>query len=114
MNEIVSASNPRLKAGSTYLERSGLQKSEWRVTVFDAPKRQVHVGRVGFMGDVIREFRVEPDGEGATLRQTISFTIMPGFTRPFGWLAEELFVKRMVRKRLVQSCEGAKGLLEGE
>lgn len=101
MNEIVSASNPRLKAGSTYLERSGLQKSEWKVTVFDAPKRQVHVGRVGFMGDVIREFRVEPDGEGATLRQTISFTIMPGFTRPFGWLAEELFVKRMVRKRLV-------------
>jgi len=113
-DEIVTSSHSRLKAGSTYLERSGLERSEWRVTSFDAPRRQVHAGRVGFMGEVTREFVVEPAGEGsATLRQTIGFTLMPGVTRPFGWLGGQLFVRRMVRSRLAQSGAAAKAMLEG-
>ena len=112
-DEIISTSHSRLKAGSTFVERSGLERSEWRVTSFDAPRRQVHVGRVGFMGEVTRELAVEPAGEGSLLRQTISFKIMPGFTRPFGWLGEQLFVKRMVRNRLVASGEAAKAMQGG-
>jgi hypothetical protein len=113
-DEIISASHSRLKAGSTFVERSGMERSEWRVTSFDAPRRQVHAGRVGFMGEVTREFIVEPAGdEAAVLRQTISFKIMPGLTRPFGWLGERLYVNRMVRNRLTQSGEAAKAMLEG-
>ena len=78
-DEVISTSHSRLKAGSTFVERSGLERSEWRVTSFDAPRRQVHIGRVGFMGEVTRELAVEPAGEGSLLRQTISFKIMPGF-----------------------------------
>jgi hypothetical protein len=111
-NEIVSTSHSRLKAGSTYVVRSGLDQSEWKVTSFDAPRRQLHVGRVGFMGEISREFIVEETSEGALLRQTITFRIMPGITRPFGWLGEQLFVKRMVRTRLAQSGAAAKALLE--
>lgn len=110
-NEIMSASHSRLKAGATFQERSGRDLSDWKVTIFDPPNRQTHVGVVGFIGEVKREFLVEPDGEGATLQQTISFTVMPGVARPFGWLAEALFVKRFVRSRMVQSGEGLKALL---
>jgi hypothetical protein len=110
-DEILSASVSRLKLGSTYDERSGTERSSWQVTSFDPPRRQVHTGTVGFMGEVTREFVVEPAGERAELRQTISFTVMPGFTRPFGLLAEKLFVERMVRKRLTQSGEGLKAAL---
>ncbi len=104
-NEILSTSASRLKLGSTYEERSGNERSSWKVTSFDAPRRQVHAGTVGFMGQVTREFVVEPAGEGAELRQTISFDVMPGLARPFGLLAEKLFIERMVRRRLTQSGE---------
>jgi hypothetical protein len=67
-NEILSASHSRLKFGSTYEQRSGMDKSVWRVTMFNPPRIQAHVGAVGFMGEVNREFRVEPDGEGTVLR----------------------------------------------
>ena len=110
-NEIVSTSHSRLKAGSVYVVRSGLERSEWKVTSFDPPRRQVHAGRVGFMGEIEREFIVEEAGEGALLRQTITFRIMSGITRPFGWLGEQLFVNRMVRKRLLQSGAAAKAIL---
>ena len=111
-NEIMSASHSRLKAGATFQERSGRDLSDWKVTIFDPPNRQTHVGVVGFIGEVKREFRVEPDGEGAALRQAISFTVMPGVARPFGWLAEKLFVEGFVRNRLVQSGDAIKALLE--
>ncbi|MHA1559050.1 MAG: SRPBCC family protein [Alphaproteobacteria bacterium] len=110
-NEILSASHSRLKFGSTYEERSGMDKSVWRVTLFNPPRVQAHVGAVGFMGEVTREFLVEPYGEGTELRQTISFVVMPGLMRPFGWLAEKLFVERMVRKRLDASGRGLQVVL---
>ncbi len=112
-NEILSASHSRLKFGSTYEERSGMEKSSWRVTLFNPPRVQTHVGKVGFMGEVTREFVVEAEGEGSTLRQTVSFTVMPGITRPFGWLAEKLFVDRMVRKRLEASGLGLRATIAG-
>ncbi len=111
-DEILSASASRLKFGATYEERSGTDHSSWKVMAFDPPRRQVHVGKVGFMGEVTREFIVAQAGKGAELKQTISFTIMPGFTRPFGWVAEKLFVVGMVRKRLTQSGAGLKAMLE--
>ena len=61
-NEILSASHSRLKFDSTYEERSGMDKSSWRVTLFNPPSVQAHVGTVGFMGKVTREFAIEPDG----------------------------------------------------
>lgn len=110
-NEILSASHSRLKFGSTYEERSGMDKSAWRVSLFNPPRVQAHIGAVGFMGEVTREFRVEPDGEGTELHQTISFVVMPGVMRPFGWLAEKLFVERMVRKRMEASGHGLSATL---
>ena len=113
-DEILSASHSRLKFGSTYQERSGMEQSTWRVTLFNPPRHQAHVGKVGFMGEVTREFSVEPEGEAARLRQTVDFTVMPGITRPFGWLAERLFVNRMVRKRMEASGAGLQALHAAE
>jgi len=46
-NEILSASNARLKAGVTFEVRSGMEKTSWRVTFAEDPWRMVHAGRVG-------------------------------------------------------------------
>jgi len=113
-DEIRSASASRLKLGSTYEERSGNDRSSWTVTSFDPPRRQVHAGKVGVLGKVTREFVVEAAGEGAELRQTISFDVMPGITRPFGLLAEKLFIERLVRRRLTQSGEALGRALASE
>ena len=114
-DEIVTADRSRLKAGSTYEVRTAMDRSRWRVEIFEEPDRMVHVGTVGFLGKVRREFAVVANGEGgAELRQTIDSTVMAGITRPFGWLAEKLFVERMLRNRMTQSGNALRDLLAGE
>lgn len=114
-DEITTADHSRLKVGSVYEVRSAMEGSRWRVDVFEEPDRMVHVGTVGFLGEVRREFAVVGVEDGETeLRQTIGCTVMPGITRPFGWLAEKLFVERMLRKRMTQSGQGLRHLLVGE
>lgn len=114
-DEIVAADRSRLKAGSTYEVRTAMDRSRWHVDVFEEPDRMVHIGTVGFLGKVRREFAVVGTGNGAAqLRQTIGVTVMAGVTRPFGWLAEKLFVERMLRQRMTQSGKALRDLLAAE
>jgi len=100
-----------LHEGAVYRERSHVgpvkQVSEWRVTEFDAPHRQVHIGRVGPMRPTLTMV-MEPEGQGTRFPQTIEFSLSLG---PLAGLVERLPASQM-RKGLVATNDGFKTFAE--
>lgn len=112
-DEILSASERPLVAGSTYRERSGRDESDWKVVEFERPHRQVHVGDVPFLGPVTVEMTLHPVEDGTEFEHAISYRVMPRL-RPLGWLIERLYVDRYALKGMRRTRDDAKRLIESE
>lgn len=113
-DEILWTSDAPLRAGSTYKEREGKDgESTWRVTEFDRPRRQVHVGDVPFLGEITVEMDLLPRDGGTDFRHAISYEVLPRF-RPLGWLIERVYVDRYARKGMDQTHAAAKRLTESD
>lgn len=109
--EIVEASDRPLVAGSTYVERDGKDVSHWRVVEFDRPRRQVHVGKVPFLGEVVVEMDLQPTGDGRTsFHHVVRYAVMPRL-RPAGWLVEKVYVDGYARRGMARTHADAKRLI---
>ncbi len=105
----------QIEAGAVYEEVSTLgpkrSTSTWRVTEFDPPGRQVHVGRLPF-GPVELTIETRPNGTGGTvLDHTVEITAFPQF-RPLGWLLERLLLVRVFESDMTESLDAFAELVE--
>lgn len=102
--------------GTVYREYGGVgpisSESEWEITAFEPPSRQVHVGDLGIMRpELIMTFE-ERDG-GTRFTQELAFRALPA-VRPLGWLLEKLFIERSMRSGLQETQRNLKRLAETE
>ena len=115
-DEMLYVSEGEVGVGTVYRERGGVgpfkSVSEWRITEFDPPHRQVHVGDLGVM-KMAFALELEPTGRGTLMRQTGDFRMMP-FFRPLGLLLEALFVRRQMESGGRSTLANAKRILEAE
>lgn len=104
--------------GTTYSEVGGLGpmtgESEWVITEFDPPRRQVHEGDDGTVRTGLT-IEIEPvrGGEYSRLHQTIELV----FPRWLGLLARvlgPLFLRRMAATALERTVQNAKRIVESE
>lgn len=105
----------RIEDGAEYEEVSTLgpkrSTSRWRVTEFDPPERQVHLGELPF-GPVELTIRTRPDGNGGTtLDHTVELTAFPRF-RPLGRLLERLVLVRAFEGDMEESLTAFSELVE--
>lgn len=108
-------SGDRIEAGAEYEEVSHLgpkrSTSQWRVTEFDPPHRQVHEGMLPF-GPVTLTIEIRPNGDGGTiLDHTVEVTAFPRF-RPVGWLIERLVLVRRFERDMTESLAAFTELVE--
>lgn len=104
--------------GTEYSEIGGLGpmtgESEWVVTEFDPPRRQVHEGDDGTV-QTIMTIEIEPVGDGDSTRvhQTIELVFPPWLrliARILGWL----FLTRMAATAVEETIQNAKQIIESE
>jgi uncharacterized protein YndB with AHSA1/START domain len=104
--------------GMIYREFGGLgpmtDESEWIITTFDPPRKQVHRGDDGTVQTLLT-FEIEPmdGGESTRLHQTIELVFPRGFrllARLLGWL----FLRRMAASALEETVLNAKRIVEKE
>lgn len=107
-----------VREGTEYSEIGGLGpmtgESEWIVTEFDPPRRQVHEGDDGTVRTVLT-IEIDPvaGGESTRLHQTIELVFPRGFrviARLLGWL----FLSRMATTALEKTVQNAKRMVESE
>lgn len=115
-DELTYLSDGDVGVGTVYREYGGVgpmaSESEWEITVFEPPARQVHVGDLGIMQPELTMRFEERDG-GTRFTQQLSFRALPAF-RPLGWLLEQLFIKRTMRSGLRGTQRNLKRLAETE
>lgn len=113
-DELTYLSEGEIGVGTIYREVSGVgpirSESEWEITVFEPPKRQVHVGDLGIM-DIVLTMTLEDQAGWTRFTQTVEIEAFPGF-RPVGWMLETLFIKRVMRSGLVESQAKLKQMAE--
>lgn len=115
---MISVDDGPVGEGTVYREYGGLgpmkAESEWVVTAFDPPRRQVHEGDDGSVQTVlIIELEPEDGGERTRLHQTIELIFPPGFrllARLLGWL----FLRRMAANALEETVQNATRIVETE
>lgn len=101
--------------GTVYREVSkiGLKKSEteWKVTYFDTPHMQAHeCSEPDFKATLT--MRVEDNGDGtSTLFHITEYELMPN-ARFLGGLVEVLFIRRLMNRKLHDSLENCKRMIE--
>lgn len=102
--------------GTVYREKGGPGplnfESEWRVTEFDPPRRQVHHGNIGIMQPVLT-FELDPLDGYTRVHQTVDFELLP-HVKPLGRLLERLFVRRMMQRALNTTVRNLKQVIEEE
>lgn len=100
--------------GTVYREKGGPgplnAESEWRVTEFDPPRRQVHRGNLGIMQPVLT-FELDPLDGYTRVHQTVDFELLP-HVNPLGRLLERLFVRRMMQRALNATIRNLKRVVE--
>lgn len=115
-DELRYISDGEVGEGTVYREYGGIgpmaSESEWEITVFDPPNRQVHVGDLGIMTPELTMIFEERNG-GTRFTQEIEFKALPA-VRPLGWLLEQVFIKRAMRSGLQTTQENLKSLAETE
>ena len=115
-DELISVSDGPVGLGTVYRERGGVgpikSVSEWSITEFEPPHRQVHIGDLGIMKPVLT-MTLEPTSGGVIFRQDMEFQAMP-FFRPLGILLEWLFIRRSLEKGLHETQANLKRLLEAD
>lgn len=107
----------RIETGAEYEEVSPLgpfrSTSHWRVTEFDPPRRQVHLGQLPF-GPVELTIETRPDGDrGTILDHTVELPAFPRF-RPLGWLLERLVLVRTFGSDMEESLATFAEIVEAE
>ncbi len=100
--------------GTLYRERSGpgpfKSESEWRVTEFDPPRRQVHRGDLGIM-QVVLTFELDPADGYTRIYQTFDFEVFPQF-RPLGWLLERVLIRWQMERGVNRTIRSLKRIVE--
>ncbi|MDX1616415.1 MAG: SRPBCC family protein [Candidatus Promineifilaceae bacterium] len=104
------------KEGTVYRELTEVAgfatETEWRISAFDPPHRQVHETEETMLSAVLT-MAVEPEGDGARLLHRSNFKMMPK-VRPLGWLIERLFGQPITESELSQTVQNAKRIIEAE
>ena len=115
-DETLEVSAGAVGAGTVYRERGGVgpikSVSEWRITEFEPPRRQVHEGDLGVMKPVLAT-ALEPSERGTRMRQTVDFKMIPR-VRPLELLLEALFVRRLMASGVLGTLANAKRMIEAE
>lgn len=113
-DELTYVSDDVIGEGTVYREQGGVgpisSESEWEITVFDPPERQVHVGDLGIM-ELELTMRFDQRDEGTQFTQAMEFEALPRI-RPVGWLLETVFIKRALRSGLRETQDNLKRLAE--
>lgn len=116
--EMTHIDDGQVGEGTVYREFGGLgpmtDESEWVITSFDEPHRQVHEGDDGTVQTVLT-IEIDPldGGEATRLYQRIELGFPKGFRllgRILGWL----FLRRMAAAALEETVENAKRIVESE
>lgn len=117
MKSLVETTDNPVQKGTVYREASKIgpkeSETEWKITYFDEPHMQVHeCSEPDFRA--ILTMRVEDNGDGtSTLFHQTEYQIMPN-ARFLGGFVEALFVRRLMRRRLHESVEKCKRMIESE
>ncbi len=115
-DELTYLSDGEIGAGTIYREYGGVgpmsSESEWEITEFEPPHRQIHVGDLGIMQPELTMTFEELDGQ-TRFTQTMVFQAFPT-VRPLGWLLETLFINRTMRSGLRETQNNLKRLVESE
>lgn len=115
-DELRYRSDGAVGEGTVYREYGGVgpmaSESEWEITVFEPPARQVHVGDLGIMTPELTMTFEERDG-GTRFTQELTFRALPA-VRPLGWLLEQVFIERTMRSGLRDTQQNLKELAETE
>lgn len=113
-DELTYLSDGEIGEGTVYRETGGVgpisSESEWEITDFEPPERQVHVGDLGIMHPELT-MTFEPRDQGTRFTQTIDVTVLPS-VRPLGWVLEQVFIKRAFRSGLETTQANLKRLAE--
>ncbi len=115
MQSLVKTTENPVKEGTVYREESKIgpkeSVTEWKVTRFDPPNIQVHkCDEPDFRATLTMRVADNMDGT-STLVHTTEYQLMPKF-RPLGWLLENLFIKKLMKKNLNASVNNCKELIE--
>ena len=112
--EVSVVSEGEVGVGTVFREEDRLGpikfETEWRVTEFDAPRRHVHVGRLGPIRLAVAT-ETEPTDRGVVLRHKLDTDMTP-FLRPLGLLVERLYLRRQLESTLRSTHANAKRILE--
>lgn len=117
MESLLKTTDNPVREGTVYWESSriGIKdiETEWEVTYFDPPHMQAHeCDESDFKATLT--MRVEDNGDGTcTLFHTTEYQLLPNF-RLMGGLIEALFLKRIMKKKLNESIENCKRMIESE
>lgn len=115
-DEMLHIDSGPVGAGTMYRERGGpgpiTDESEWEITQWDPPHRQVHEGDLGPMQPVLT-MAVEPSNGGTRFRQRIEIRAFPGI-RPLGWFLETILLRWIFRSGLRSTQQHAKRIIEAE
>lgn len=113
-DELTYLSDGPVGKGTIYRETGGVgpisSESEWEITAFRPPERQVHVGDLGIMEPELTMTFDERSG-GTWFTQELAFRALPRL-RPVGWLLERLFVVRSMQSGLRETQRNLKALAE--
>lgn len=117
VEEATLVKGDEIREGAEYEEVSPLgpfdSTSHWRVTEFDPPRRQAHVGQLPF-GPVELTIETRPDDQGGTiLDHTVELTAFPR-VRPVGWLLERLVLVRTFASDMEESLDAFAELVQEE
>ena len=112
--KVTYVSDESFREGTVYREIAGpgplSSESEWRVTEFDPPRRQVHRSDLG-IGKVVITFELDPADGYTRVHQTYDFEVLPQF-RPLGWLLERLIVRWLIQRGVNRTLSGLKRVVE--
>lgn len=115
-DEVTYLSEGEIGEGTIYREYGGIGpmsgESEWEITEFEPPARQVHVGDLGIMEPELTMSFEDLDGS-TRFTQSMLFQALPNL-RPLGWLLETVFIKRALRSGLRDTQDNLKRLVESE
>ncbi len=115
VREVFDISGPA-NLGTVYKERAKPgpfeSVSEWCITDFEPPRRQVHEGTMPEMNASIMS-RLEPEGGVTRYYLSMDFACLPRI-RPLGVLLEILFVRRRAQSDLRRVLGSVKRIVEAE
>lgn len=116
--EMLSVSEGPTASGTTYRELSRIAgpwkaPTEWRITTFDPPQRQVHEGTLPMGGSATLDISLEPAGDGCRITIVMLVCYAP-LLRPVGALLDAAFMRRSLQDDFDRNVERLKALVEAE